>query len=52
MKQLIAVSQKNNQNRMLCSILKFYWKIYFKKLTGKFKLLTSFTSKLVPVNAN
>ena len=41
MKQLIAVSQKSKQNCMLCSILQF---------TGKFQLLTSFTSRLAPVN--
>ena len=43
MKQLIAVSQKNKQNRMLCSILKF---------SEKFQLLISFTSRLAPVNKN
>ena len=43
MKQLIAVSQKNKQNRKSCSILPF---------TEKFQLLTSFTSRLVPVNPN
>ena len=43
MKQLIGVSQKNKQNRMLCSILQF---------SEKCQLLTSSTSKLVPVNAN
>ena len=43
MKQLIAVSQKNKQNRMLCSILQF---------TGKFQHLTSFPSRLEPVNTN
>ena len=25
-----------------------YWKIFFQKLTGKFQLLISFTSRLVP----
>ena len=43
MKQLIAISQKNKQNRMLCPILQF---------SGKFLLLTSFTSRLAPVNTN
>ena len=41
MKQLIAVSQKNKQNRMLGSILQF---------TRKFQHLASFTSRLAPVN--
>ena len=52
MKQLIAVNQKNKQNRILCSILQFHWKIYFPKLTGKFQLLPNFTSRLEPVNTN
>ena len=43
MKQLIAVSQKNKQYRMLCSVLQF---------SGKLQLLTSFTSTLAPVNTN
>ena len=43
MKQLIAVGQKNEQNRMLCSILEF---------SGNFQLLTSFTSILAPLNTN
>ena len=43
MKQLIAVSQKNEQNRKSRSILQF---------AGKFQILTSFTSRLVPVNTN
>ena len=41
MKQLIAVSQKNEQNRKSRSILQF---------AGKFQILTSFTSRPVPVN--
>ena len=43
MKHLIAVGQKNEQNRMLFSILEF---------SGNFQLLTSFTSRLAPVNIN
>ena len=43
MKQLIAVSQENKENRLLCFILQF---------SGKFQLLTSFTSRLAPVNTN
>ena len=43
LKELNAVSQKNKQNRMLCSILHF---------SGKSQLLTSFTSRLAPVNTN
>ena len=51
MKQLIVVSQKNEQNRVMFHPT-IYWKIYFQKLTGKFQLLTSFTSRLVTVNTN
>ena len=43
MKQLLAVSQKNKQNRKSCYILQF---------TGKFRILTNFTSRLVAVNKN
>ena len=39
MKQLISLSQKNKQNRVLCSILQF-------------QLLTSFTCRLRPVSKN
>ena len=46
MKQLIALSQKNKKNRVLCPILQF------QNLLVKFQLLTSLTSRLVPVNTN
>ena len=44
MKQLIALSEKNKQNRVLCPILQF-------QNFRKFQLLTCFT-RLVAVNTN
>ena len=38
MKQLMAVSQKNKQNRMLCSILQFTGKFIPQNLLENFNL--------------
>ena len=42
MKQLIAVNQKNKQNRILCSILQFYWKFLLSKTYWKISTSTKF----------